>query len=57
MGLVSRYVAHTSLRLGGACYSNIRMRCLERRGNYDRGVPTLGLRRAARMKDVGKRGP
>ena len=57
MGLVSRYVAHTSLRLDGACYSNIQMRCLERQGNYDKGVPTFGLRRATRMRDVGKRGP
>ena len=25
-------------------------------GNLDRGVPTFGLRGAARMRDVGKRG-
>ena len=55
MGLVSRYVAHMSLRHDGACYSNRRMRRLERRGNSDRGVLTFGYRRAARMRDVGKR--
>ena len=31
MRLVSRYVAHMSLRRDGACYSNRRMRHLERR--------------------------
>ena len=54
MGLVSRYVAHMSLRLNGACYSNRRMRRLERRGNDDRGVPTFDLSGAVRIRDVGK---
>ena len=32
MELVSRYVAHMSLRRDGTCYLNIRMGCLERNG-------------------------
>ena len=36
MGLVSRYVAHMSLRCDRACYSNGRMGCLERHGELGR---------------------
>ena len=32
MGLVSRYIAHTSLRHDEACYSDRQMLCLERHG-------------------------
>ena len=32
MGLVSRNVAHMLLRRDGTCYSNRRIRCLERHG-------------------------
>ena len=57
MGLVSRYVAYMSLRRDGACYSNIRMRCLERHGELGQRSSYLRLERgAARMRDVGKKG-
>ena len=43
MGLVSRYVAHMSLRHDGACYSNIRMGCLERHGELGQRSSYLRL--------------
>ena len=43
MGLVSRYVAHMSLRHDGACYLNRRMRCLERHGKVKQRSSYLRL--------------
>ena len=43
MGLVSRYVAHMSLRHDEACYSNRRMRCLERHGELGKRSSYLQL--------------
>ena len=43
MGLMSRYVTHMSLRHDGACYSNIRMRCLERHGELGQRSSYLRL--------------
>ena len=45
MGLVSRYVAHMPLRPDGACYSNRRMRCLERHGELRQRSSYLRLER------------
>ena len=45
MGLVSRYVAHMSLRHDRACYSNIRMGCLERHGELGQRSSYLRLER------------
>ena len=45
MGLVSRYVAHMSLRHDGACYSNIRMGCLERHRELGQRSSYLRLER------------
>ena len=45
MGLVSRYVAHMSLRRDGACYSNRPMRCLERHGELRQRSSYLRLKR------------
>ena len=55
MGLVSRYVAHMSLRHDGACYSNKWMGCLERHGELGQRSSYLRLERAVKMRDVGKR--
>ena len=45
MRLVSRYVAHMSLRHGTACYSNRWMKCLERHGELARRSSYLRLER------------
>ena len=45
MGLVSRYVAHMSLRHDGAWYSNIRMGFLERHGELGQRSSYLRLKR------------
>ena len=45
MGMVSRYVTHMSLRHDGACYSNRRMRCLERHGELGQRSSYLRLER------------
>ena len=45
MGLVSRYVAHMSLRHDGACYSNRRIGCLERHGELGQRSSYLRLER------------
>ena len=45
MGLVSRYLAHMSLGHDGACYSNRRMRCLERHGELEQKSSYLWLER------------
>ena len=45
MGSVSRYVSHMSLRYDEACYSNRRMRCLERHGELGQRSSYLRLER------------
>ena len=45
MGLVSRYVTHMSLRHDEACYSNRRMRSLERHGELEQRSSYLRLER------------
>ena len=45
MGLVTRYVAHMSLRHDRACYSNIRMGFLERHGELGQRSSYLRLER------------
>ena len=45
MGLVSRYVAHMSLRHYRASYSNIRMGCLKRHGELGQRSSYLRLER------------
>ena len=45
MGLVSRYVAHMSLRRDRACYSNRQMRRLERCGELEQRSSYLRLER------------
>ena len=42
---MSRYVAHISLRCNGACYSNRRMRRLERHGELGQRSSYLRLER------------
>ena len=48
MGLVSRYVAHMSLRHNGAWYSNIRMGFLERHGELGQRSSYLRLERGSK---------
>ena len=60
MGLMSRHVAHMSLRHDEACYSNRRMGCLERHGKLGQRSSYLRLERGRKdercWQDRGLRG-
>ena len=56
MGLVSRYVAHMSLRRDRACYSNRRMGCLERHGELGRRSSYFQLERGRKDERCRKEG-